>query len=651
LPILSTSLQKPNANIPKEDGQEVIPIEVEIGRTFNNPNYIPITEKLYNAFKNKEHPKESQSELGNGVFLTDDWRKTWYNYQSPADDPMLISEKNGYAEYDITDDMIEGVIPNDLVGTLYRNGPGNFGFGNERIVHALDADGLIIQVSFPHVNDHGSKRRIQFKSKFIETTGYLKEKDANKFLCRGTFGTAPRGPLSPPLKRGLNEDPSPPPNKLSSMIANAFKTDIKNTANTHVISFGGKLLALFEAGLPYRIDPATLNTIGEDDMSGTLIKDKPPVKLPNIPKELQPPFFGGAAHTAHPHICPRTKHLVGFSWSSLIGKSTLEISFSEWSPANFSLVASKTYELQSSLAPHDIAITENAIIVLVNSLSLDTMSFLSGMQGPAASLKMDGMAQVTAHVYPRPCATKTFEPFQVDVPPNFSIHFSHAYENESNGNIVTYFSGWPPSNSKDFLGAWGGFAPEFQKISQTFLWKLEIDPKKKSSNLSVAPNSLNVCAEHPVIHPSYATKRAKNVFVVVSNLVGDSSAPCGYANLRVEDNNDDGRPKEGSLFTGERNNNVDAYFFGTRYFAGEPLVVPKNTNDDNPKEEEAYLLGVVFDAVKEKSFLAIFDLERDLKRGPVAKIWFRSHIPHGLHGCFAVNGNDDDYSGDSCYFC
>ena len=162
LPLLSTSLQKPNANIPKKDGQEVIPIEVEIGRTFNNPNYVPITEKLYNAFKNKEHPKESQSELGNGVFLTDDWRKTWYNYQSPADDPMLISEKNGYAEYDITDDMIEGVIPNDLVGTLYRNGPGNFGFGNERIVHALDADGLIIQVSFPPVND-GSKRRIQFK--------------------------------------------------------------------------------------------------------------------------------------------------------------------------------------------------------------------------------------------------------------------------------------------------------------------------------------------------------------------------------------------------------------------------------------------------------------------------------------------------------
>ena len=112
------------------------------------------------------------------------------------------------------------------------------------------------------------------RSKFIETKAYLKEKEANKFLYRGTFGTAPRGPLSPPLNRGLNEDPSPPPNTLSSVLANAFRTDIKNAANTHVISFGGKVLALFEAGLPHRIDPVTLDTIGEDDMSGTLIEDK-----------------------------------------------------------------------------------------------------------------------------------------------------------------------------------------------------------------------------------------------------------------------------------------------------------------------------------------------------------------------------------------
>lgn len=171
--------------------------------------------------------------------------------------------------------------------------------------------------------------------------------------------------------------------------------------------------------------------------------------------------------------------------------------------------------------------------------------------------------------------------------------------------------------------------------------------KKKLSKLKIAPNSLNVCAEHPVIHPFFVTKEAQNVYAVVSNVIGDSSAPCGYARLRVEDV----ESKEKLVLAGERNDDIDTFFFGTRYFAGEPLVVPKNANDNNPKEEEAYLLGVVFDAAKEKSFLAIFDLERDLKEGPIGKVWFKSQIPHGLHGCFAVNGEDDDCSGDNCYFC
>merc|ERR1711920_932181 len=112
-----------------------------------------------------------------------------------------------------------------------------------------------------------------------------------------------------------------------------------------------------------------------------------------------------------------------------------------------------------------------------------------------------------------------------------------------------------------------------------------------------------------------------------------------------------------SLLTGERNDYVDAYWFGSRYFAGEPLIVPKASSSSNEKEKttrdtdttrekNAYLLGVVFDAVKEKSFLAIFDLEKKLQEGPIAKVWFKSSVPHGLHGCFAV----DDKGGNS-YFC
>lgn len=44
----------------------------------------------------------------------------------------------------------------------------------------------------------------------------------------------------------------------------------KNAANTSVVFHGGKLLALWEGGLPYRLDPRTLATLGEDDMGGRL---------------------------------------------------------------------------------------------------------------------------------------------------------------------------------------------------------------------------------------------------------------------------------------------------------------------------------------------------------------------------------------------
>jgi carotenoid cleavage dioxygenase-like enzyme len=36
----------------------------------------------------------------------------------------------------------------------------------------------------------------------------------------------------------------------------------KNTANTSVLNFGGRLLALFEGGQPYELNPTTLETIG-----------------------------------------------------------------------------------------------------------------------------------------------------------------------------------------------------------------------------------------------------------------------------------------------------------------------------------------------------------------------------------------------------
>jgi all-trans-8'-apo-beta-carotenal 15,15'-oxygenase len=158
-------------------------------------------------------------------------------------------------------------------------------------------------------------------------------------------------------------------------------------------------------------------------------------------------------------------------------------------------------------------------------------------------------------------------------------------------------------------------------------------------DLRVAPGSSNICAEHCVVNPNFATKRARTVYAAVSNCFGDSSPPCGYVRLRVEDGS------EIMLDAGMPNLDVDAYWFGTRRFTDEPIVVPKRQCDPND-EDDAYLLGMVFDAVRQSSALAIFDLKRELRDGPICMLWLKSHIPHGLHGCFAPNGG-----GSTSTFC
>jgi hypothetical protein len=181
------------------------------------------------------------------------------------------------------------------------------------------------------------------------------------------------------------------------------------------------------------------------------------------PSVRQPPCPGDRVRFATAAVCfvpCHVGHLVGWSWSQLPIEKKLEVRVTEWESQKFSKIAEKIYVLDNcELAPHDMALTDDALIFKVNSLSMDPAAYMSGMKGPAAALSMDGRAPVTVHILPRPCAENSFEPFSVEVPACFSIHFSHAYKDKVSGNIVTHFSGWPPNDSKDFLGKFLSFYP------------------------------------------------------------------------------------------------------------------------------------------------------------------------------------------------
>ena len=162
---------------------------------YPQPRSLQDSPTLLNAFITNTHPQQTQEEQGNGEFIMLDWRKAWFTYGQcdrsisseeykrikNSEDVVVVDPFTGEAEYEV--DEIDGEVPDDLVGVLYRIGPGKFGVDGQRVAHILDADGLVLRFEF------GGQKGIKFTSRFVETEGLIEERDAKQFTKRGTFGT------------------------------------------------------------------------------------------------------------------------------------------------------------------------------------------------------------------------------------------------------------------------------------------------------------------------------------------------------------------------------------------------------------------------------------------------------------------------------
>jgi len=57
-------------------------------------------------------------------------------------------------EFDYWIDDVEGEIPTELQGTLFRNGPGLLDIKGQSIHHPFDGDGMISRISFVNGRAH-----------------------------------------------------------------------------------------------------------------------------------------------------------------------------------------------------------------------------------------------------------------------------------------------------------------------------------------------------------------------------------------------------------------------------------------------------------------------------------------------------------------
>lgn len=129
---------------------------------------------------------------------------------------------------------VEGTLPRSLRGTLYRNGPGQFGVFGRRYTHPFEGDGAITAVRF----DDGLA---QGASRVTLTHGLAEERAAGAML----YGMS-----------------APWPRKLANLVRGRQK----NTANTSVMMWQDRLFALMEGGKPTELDPKTLAFVDEQDL-------------------------------------------------------------------------------------------------------------------------------------------------------------------------------------------------------------------------------------------------------------------------------------------------------------------------------------------------------------------------------------------------
>ena len=159
--------------------------------------------------------------------------------------------------------FLDGAIPSWLRGQYYVNGPGRFRVGDRQYNHWLDGDGLITRVGF---RDGAA----DCTSRFVRSRKWLDEEVAGEAFYR-TFGTAWDGDQ---LRRGIA---------------------LEGPVNVSAWRYRDTLLAFGEQGLPYELDPLSLETRGEFTFDGRL-------------NALSP-------LSAHPHFDPLTGELFNFGIS------------------------------------------------------------------------------------------------------------------------------------------------------------------------------------------------------------------------------------------------------------------------------------------------------------------------------------------------
>jgi len=243
-------------------------------------------------------------------------------------------------------EVVRGAIPPGLRGVLFRNGPAQLTAFGTSYAHPFDGDGLVRRFSFDGT-------RVTMRSRFVRTRELIEEEARGARLYRSLGTNAPGG-----------------------VLANVFNTRFKNAANTSVALHGGRLLALWEGGLPHVLDPVSLDTCERSRLGGVL--DNP---FGRVERWLNPDLPFGA----HPKVDPASGTLVNIGVAYGVKPRLLIYRLGSRGEVDMRAVS-----LRDLTFVHDFVLAGEYVVVFLNPLAFGMFGLLSGLTPPIASVAPTG---------------------------------------------------------------------------------------------------------------------------------------------------------------------------------------------------------------------------------------------------------------------
>jgi all-trans-8'-apo-beta-carotenal 15,15'-oxygenase len=436
--------------------------------------------------------------------------------------------------------LIHGALPEGLSGVLHRNGPGRFSRDEWRYRHWFDGDGF---VHAWQVSDAG----VTHRARFVDTPKWRAEEEAGRFMLPA-LGSVPPNPM------GLRGP------------------DDMNVANTSVMMVGDELLALWEGGSAWQLDPDNLASHG-------------------------PRVWGdglqGMPFSAHP-----SRDVDGTIWNFGQDAASSRMVIWQISPAGELEKVELIDDVPGGMT-HDFVITDRSLVFLIGGYRFENMRlpFID-------SFSWDGRAPMRAIVIDKNDFSNRRE---WDLPPGFLFHFGGAWE-ESNGTVHLDAA---LAQTAEFAsdGAYRVMRgePGDASLSQSRMTRISLMPRGRTRT--------EVFDEWFAEMPQIDTR-----------FIGQRRAHTWHFGWGIDQPDGATRIVDCNVETGQST----VFDYGPDTIVEEPLFIPRS---DSRQEGDGWLLHTALNLREEASELHVLDA-RDVASGPLASWRLPYACPLGFHGCW-----------------